>query len=312
VPSVSLRGSWGTSFRAPGLAENDPRSGGYGLYGDTLPCSHRGTAPTCFGIGIAGGNPDVQAEEATTWSAGIEVTPVAMPDLRASATYFHLDYENQILALRGSAGLLTNPIYAPYRTLDPTPQQVADLLASGLPINTPINASLVTYIQDGRRQNLGQTIAKGVDVALSNAWSIGAGRLSAAVNATYFTDLTTASAPGAPEVDVLNTINFPQRFRARGELGWRGEKLSTVAFVNYTNDYEQTGVTPIRRIDSYTTIDLHIGYDLDSFSDGLSASLDVQNVADEEPPFVNLSGGYDPQSANPLGRLVAMSLRKSW
>ena len=312
TPAIALRGSWGTSFRAPGLAENDPRSGGYGLYGDTLPCNHRGSAPTCFGIGIAGGNPDVQPEEATTWSAGIEVTPAAMPDLRASATYFHIDYENQILALRGSAGLLTNPIYAPYRTLDPTPQQVADLLASGLPTNTPINASLVTYIQDGRRQNLGQTVAKGVDVGLSNAWSLGVGRLSAAVNATYFTDLTTASAPGAPEVDVLNTINFPQRFRARGELGWRGEKLSTVAFVNYTNDYEQTGVTPIRPIDSYTTVDLHIGYDLDALSDGLSASLDVQNVADEEPPFVNLSGGYDPQSANPLGRLIAMSLRKSW
>ncbi len=310
--SISLRGSWGTSFRAPGLAENDPRSGGYGLYGDTLPCAHRAPAATCFGIGIAGGNPDVKAEEATTWSAGIEITPNALPDLRASLTYFDIDYENQILALRGTAGLLTNPIYAPYRTLDPTPQQVNDLLASGLPINSPINAALVTYIQDGRRQNLGQTIAKGIDAAVSNAWSVGSGQLTVALNATYFTDLTTAAAPGAPEVDVLNTLNFPQSFRARGEIGWRGESLSALAFVNYTGDYEQTGVTPVRSIDSYTTVDVHVGYDLGVFSDGLSVALDVQNVADEEPPFVNIAGSYDPQSASPLGRLIAVSLRKSW
>jgi iron complex outermembrane recepter protein len=311
--SVTFRGSWGTSFRAPGLAENDARSGGYGLYGDTLPCNHRGPATTtCFGIGIAGGNPDVKAEEATTWSAGVEFAPAALPDLRASATYFNIDYDNQILALRGTTGLLTNDIYAPYRILNPTPQQVADLLASGLPINSPINASTVTYIQDGRRQNLGQTIAKGIDFAVSDAWPLGSGKLRAGINATYFTDFTTASAPGAAEVDVLNTLNFPQKFRARGELGWRGEKLSTLAFVNYTNGYDQTGVTPIRSIDSHTTVDLHLGYELSALSEGLSMAIDVQNVADEDPPFVNIAGGYDPQSASPLGRLVAVSLRKSW
>ena len=310
--SISMRGSWGTSFRAPGLAENDARSGGYGLYGDTLPCSHRGAAPTCFGIGIAGGNPDVKAEEATTWSVGMEITPNALPDFRASLTYFSIDYDNQILALRGTAGLLTNSIYAPYRILDPTPEQVNALLSSGLPINTPINADLVTYIQDGRRQNLGQTIAKGIDAGLSNAWSVGSGQITAGFNATYFTDLSTAAAPGAPEVEVLNTLNFPQRFRARADLGWRGEQLSAVAFVNYVNDYKQTGVTPVRSIDSYTTVDLHVGYDLSQLSDGLSVALDVQNVADEEPPFVNIAGGYDPQSASPIGRLVALSVRKAW
>jgi iron complex outermembrane receptor protein len=129
-------------------------------------------------------------------------------------------------------------------------------LGSGLPINSPINAALVTYIQDGRRQNLGQTTAKGMDIAINNAWSLGTGELSTGVNATYFTDLTTAAAPGAAQVDVLNTINFPQRLRARGELGWRSGSLSALAFLNYTNSYDQAGVTPVREIDSFTTVDL--------------------------------------------------------
>lgn len=312
LQALTLRGSWGTSFRAPGLAENDPRSGGYGLYGDTLPCSHRPPATTCFGIGIAGGNPDVKAEEATTWSAGFEVAPESWPGFRASATYFDIDYENQIVGLRGSAGLLTNPVYAPYRILNPTPAEVAALLTSGLPINTSINPALVTYIQDGRRQNLGRTIANGIDAAISQVWNLSGSELTAAINGTYFTELTTSIAPGAPQIDVLNTLNFPQRFRARGELGWRVGELDAIAFVNYTNSYKQTGVTPERSIDSYMTVDLHFGYDLAGVVDGLSVALDAQNVLDEEPPFVNISGGYDPQSVSPLGRLIALSLRMNW
>ena len=312
LADIALRGSWGTSFRAPGLAENDPRSGGYGLYGDTLPCNHRPPATTCQGIGIAGGNPDVQPEEATTWSVGLEFTPQALPDLRASLTYFSIDYENQIVGLRGTAGLLTNPIYAPYRILNPTPEQVAALLASGLPINSSINPALVSYIQDGRRQNLGETIAKGIDAELSYSWDLAGGRLRTGFNGSYFTDLTTSAAPGAPQVSVVGTLNYPQRFRGRAELGWSRNEFNAVAFVNHVSSYDQVGVAIPRSIDAYTTVDLHLGYDLTQLSDGLSVALDVQNIADEDPPFVNISGGYDPQSTNPLGRLFAVSLRKAW
>ncbi|HEU4623875.1 MAG TPA: TonB-dependent receptor [Steroidobacteraceae bacterium] len=312
LQSLNMRASWGTSFRAPSLAENDPHSSGFGLYGDTLPCNHIPGATTCFGIGIAGGNPDVKPEDATTWSVGLDLTPAALPGLRASLTYFDIDYKNQIVGLRGTAGLLTNPIYAPYRTLNPTPAQVNALLNSGLPINTPINAALVTYIQDGRRQNLGTTIAKGFDADVRGSWSLGASQLSAGIAASYFTKLTTQAAPGAVSLDVVNTINYPQRFRGRADIGWRLNAFTATAFVNYVSAYDQTGVTPIRRIDSYTPVDLHLGYDLESLSQGLTVALDAQNLFDEEPPFVNISGGFDAQSASPLGRLVALSLRKTW
>jgi iron complex outermembrane receptor protein len=269
-------------------------------------------ATTCIGIGIAGGNPDVQAEEATTWSVGMELTPQVLPGLRASLTYFSIDYENQILGLRGTAGILTNPLYAQYRILNPSAEQIAALLGSGLPINTSITPALVTYIQDGRRHNLGKTIAKGIDAALHYDWDLGGGQLGVGFNGSYFTEYTASLAPGAPQADVLSTINFPQRFRGRGEIGWRRNEFRAVAFVNHVSGYDQTGVTPIRSVDAYTTVDLHLGYDLSQLSDGLDVAIDVQNIADEDPPFVNLSGGYDPQSTNPLGRLVAVSLRKSW
>jgi iron complex outermembrane receptor protein len=314
--ALTVRGSWGTSFRAPGLAENDPRSSGYGLYGDTLPCNHLPPATTCFGIGIAGGNADLQPEEASTWSFGVELTPASLPGFRASATYFSIDYEKQILSLRGTAGLLTNPLYASFRTLNPTAAQLSALLAQGLPTNTPITG-LVTYIQDGRRQNLGGTFARGVDFDLSNKWQTGVGDIRVGLNGSYFTKLTTAITAGAPPVDVVGTINFPQRFRARVDAGWNRGAISASGAFNHVSTYIQNGVTPIRNIDAYRTTDLHFGYDIGKGNDsgvlsGLTVALDVQNAADEDPPFVNLNGGYDPQSSSPIGRLVAISLRKRW
>jgi iron complex outermembrane receptor protein len=311
VEGLLFRGSWGKSFRAPGLAENDPNSSGYGLYGDTLPCNHRPPATTCFGIGIAGGNPDLQPEKATTWSVGMDLTPVALPGFRASLTYWDVKYLNQIVGLRGTAGLLTNSIYASYRTLDPDSAQVNALLASGLPVNSPINASQVTYIQDGRRQNVGGTFAKGMDLDIAQSWDLGGSRLRAGAMITRIDSLKTAVAPGATPVQVVNTLNFPQRWRGRVTTGWSRGQFDSLLTLNFVGGYTQTGVTPVRHIDSYRTVDLHTGLRLDH-ENSLSLTFDVQNLLNKTPPFVNLSGGYDPQSASPILRMVVAGLRKSW
>jgi iron complex outermembrane recepter protein len=332
ISSLLVRGSWGTSFRAPGLAENDPRSGGYGLYGDNLPCPIAiPPATTCFGIGIAGGNADLAPEDATTWSVGLEFTPESIAGLRASLTYFDIDYENQIIGLRGAAGLLTNPLYADFRILNPTPTEVSELVTQGLyrgepllpgggpvPINSSVTGN-VQYIQDGRRQNLSGAVISGIDAEVGYLFDTSAGTFNVGALASYLTDYTTQLVPGAVKTEVVNTLNFPQELRARGEFGWRRNSLNAALFVNYTGSYVQvnTAPTPNRDISSFTTFDLSIGYDigealaLGAFS-GLSVALNAQNLFDNQPPFVNISGGYDPQSANPIGRLVIASMRMTW
>lgn len=314
VEGLQARASYGRSFRAPSLGEVDPRSSGFGLYGDTLPDAGGATS---FGIGIAGGNGDLQPEEAKTWSAGFNFQPPALDGLNIDLTYFSVDYENQIQALRGTSGILTSSLYARYVTRNPTRAQVDALLASGLPLNTPINAAQVTFIVDGRRQNLGTTLIRGIDFNLGYLWETGLGQFEASVNGTYFTRYETAAAPGAPLVDVVGIINFPQRFRARGSLGWRQEALDARLYVNFTDSYVQNTVTPARKVKDYTTLDLHLGYDLGEATDtpwldGVTLALDVQNLTDAQPPFVNIAGGYDSQSVNPIGRLVAASIRKRW
>ena len=40
--------------------------------------------------------------------------------------------------------------------------------------------------------------------------------------------------------------------------------------------------------------------------------VDVNNLFDEEPPFVNTSGGFSSAEASPIGRVVTVGFRKRW
>ena len=313
MDGVSFRGSYGKSFRAPSLAENSPIGGGAGLYGDTLPDPSSPTG-TSQGIGIAGGNPNLQPETAKTWSFGVDLRPEAIPGFHANVTYFKVDYENQIVALRGTAGLLSLPFYSQFLIRNPTPAQIAALQAQYV-TNTPINVALVKYIQDGRRHNLGTNIIRGFDFDVGYDWSTGFGDFETSVSGEYFTKFDLSPAPGAPISPVVDTINYPPELRMRGELAWRNDAWSARTAVNFVGAYKNNTVTPAKKVDAYTTVDLHVGYDMSAYGgwfDGLTVAFDAQNLFDRDPPFVDISGGYDPQMTNPIGRLVGISLDKRW
>ncbi|MCP5143630.1 MAG: TonB-dependent receptor, partial [Gammaproteobacteria bacterium] len=86
-----------------------------------------------------------------------------------------------------------------------------------------------------------------------------------------------------------------------------------------TND----ALNPAESVGSYNPVDVRLAYTvneggaLDLLS-GLTLGVEVRNVFDEEPPYVNIapavngSGGYDATATNPIGRLFAVTLRKTW
>jgi iron complex outermembrane receptor protein len=300
VPGVSFRGSYGTSFRAPTFTEVSTIAGGAGLYYDTLP----GPSGNLTGIGVAGGNPGLKPETAETWSGGVEVAPHAVPGLVASLTYFHIDYTNQIQALRGTAGLLTNPIYASFVIFNPTAAQVTALVNSGLPINNAINTSAVAFIADGRRQNLGTSLVGGLDFALNYDWRWGDFKLDGGVQGTLYTEYKFEAVPGAGLVNVLNTIGFTQKFRMQADLGvgWKG--LRGRVTLNHLSGYLNTTLVPNQHVSAYNTVDLSLAYDI---SKRITVSVDARNLFDRDPPFVDTTRGYDPQSANPIPRLISFT-----
>jgi iron complex outermembrane receptor protein len=300
VDGVTLRGSYGTSFRAPTFTEVSTIAGGAGLYYDTLP----GPSGNLTGIGIAGGNPNLKPETAKTWSVGLEIAPRALPGLVASATYFDINYTNQIQALRGTAGLLTNPIYASFRNLAPTQAQIDALIASGLPINSTINAAAVQFIADGRRQNLGTSLVSGIDFGLNYDWQMGDFKLDAGIQGTYYTRYKFEAVPGSGLVDVLNTIGFSQKFRMQADTGiaWNGFRAR--ATLNHLSGYRNNTVVPKQYVKAYDTVDLSLGYDI---TPRITVSVDARNLFDRDPPFVDTTRGYDPQSANPVPRLISFT-----
>ena len=299
-PGLTLKGTYGTSFRAPTFTEVSTIGGGAGLYFDTLP----GPNGNQQGIGIAGGNPDLQPEKATTWSFGVEVAPLELPGFAASLNYFRIDYTDQIQGLRGTPGLLTNPIYASFVQFNPTQAEIEALLNSGLPINAAINPALVTYIQDGRRQNLGTSLMRGLDFTASYRWNWGGIDLDAGIQGTYLLDYLFEAVPGAGLVDVVDTFGFTQKFRTQADIGAKIGGLKARLTWNHLAGYSNTTVSPVQEISNYDTFDLLIGYDV---TDRVSLSFDVRNLFNEDPPFVDTTNGYDPQSANPIPRLFAIT-----
>jgi iron complex outermembrane receptor protein len=295
-----LKGTYGTSFRAPTFTEVSTVGGGAGLYFDTLP----GPSGNQIGIGIAGGNPGLKPEQATTWSFGIDITPPEIPGFTASVNYFRIDYTDQIQALRGTPGLLTNPIYSQFVQFNPTAAQISALVNSGLPINQAINQSLVTFIADGRRQNLGTSLFRGLDFTAAFRWNWGGVELDAGIQGTYILDYLFEAVPGAGLVNVLDTIGFTQKFRTQADIGAKVGAFKSRLTWNHLNGYTNTTSTVVRDVSNYDTFDLLVGYD---FTDRINLSLDVRNLFDEDPPFVDTTNGFDPQASNPIPRMFAIT-----
>lgn len=300
VDGVRVKGSYGTSFRAPSFIETSTVAGGAGLYFDTLP----GPNGNMIGIGIAGGNPGLRPETAETWSATVELMPVAVPGLQASLSYYRIDYKDQIQALRGTPGLLTNPLYASFVQFNPTPQQIDALINSGLPINGTINAAQVTFIADGRRQNLGTTLLRGLDFAVGYDFDLGGVEMSVGTQGSYVLKYMFEAVPGAGLQNVLNTIGFAHKFRTQSDISARVDGLRARFVWNYLNGYRNTTVNPVQKVSDYNTFDLSVSYEI---NENFTIGADVRNLFDANPPFVDTTNGWDPQSASPFPRLFALT-----
>lgn len=297
---LSLKGTYGTSFRAPTFTEVSTVGGGAGLYFDTLP----GPNGNQIGIGIAGGNPNLQPEKAKTWSFTVEAAPPEIPGLLASLSYFRIDYTDQIQALRGTPGLLTNPIYRQFVQFNPTAATVASLVNSGLPLNAVIDQSQVTFIADGRRQNLGTSLLRGLDFALNYNWSLGDVQMDAGIQGSYILDYLFEAVPGAGLQSVVDTFGFTQKFRSQADIGLQRGGLRSRLTWNHLAGYFNTTVTPRQRISNYDTFDLSVGFEL---TRNVTLGADVRNLFNEDPPFVDTNFGYDPQASNPIPRVFAIT-----
>jgi iron complex outermembrane receptor protein len=139
---------------------------------------------------------------------------------------------------------------------------------------------------------------------------------------TYLTSYRAALTPTAPLLDQRNLIFRPLKFRARASVTWDHGPFSARVLANHVGGYINDVPTVRQEVDSYTPIDLSLTWRLggdsevgNSLFERVSLTLEVRNLFDVEPPYVNIapsgngSGGYDATAANPLGRVFGAIAR---
>lgn len=315
VEGVTVRASYGTSFRAPGLRQVGATVGSYYLSASQSATfandPTRGAAQVAT-VYLLGGNHDLQPEEATTWSFGVGVNPTGLPNLRAGLTYYNIEYTD-VIGTPTVPFVFTDPTFASLVYRNPTTAQLNSLLAIATPVNLPAPLPTIGNVLDLRLNNFGIRNTDGLDFDINYRWTTGFGAVFADLAGNYVLNFDTQFSPGAA---VSNSLNLGlARWTARGTLGVDAGSLSVVGFVNYrdgiTNNFTTpTGVSAYEA-DAYVTVDLRATWTLPDagVTKGSVIALQVNNLFDEDPPFFPATDGIGG-SYNPIGRFVALNLRK--
>lgn len=335
IEGVAFRGSYSTSFHAPALPDlfgPDTRAG-YVANGLLPPGMPVGSVPG--GIFIAGGNPNLRAETAESWSLGADFTPRAIPGFKASFTYYNVNFKGRI-AFPASAFFYVDPAFNPYfvsnivctsgtfpggtgcmsRPIDPNIvfDLIKDIPRQGFPttVNGAGDLPDIYSVTILRRANLAQIRTDGLDFDIGYQFDTGIGSVGAQFQGNYVLNYDQRAAPGSAS---LNQFSFgQQRLKLRGQASLLSGPITAVGVVNYSGRYKNqynlpTGVLATETISSYTTVDLHLGYELGPlpFLKESEINVDVSNLFDREPPFARSGFGYGVGDV--LGRVLSVALR---
>jgi hypothetical protein len=145
----------------------------------------------------------------------------------------------------------------------------------------------IAVIIDGRFRNLASLKTRGVDVVLDYFLSTARGKVSASLNGTYTIDQRRQITPTAPVFDLVNTVGNSPSLRLVGNLSWSLRGWTVQSTVNYTGTYRDPGSVPALKVDSWTTVDVNIGYRVDGGSGShanTQFNLGINNALDQHPP----------------------------
>lgn len=317
-PIVRLRGTWGTSFKAPRLTDVNENPTTTRVSLTTFPDPQSPTGQSIVLV-RTGKNADLHEETADIWTAGLDLR-FADIATHFSFTYFDINYQDRI-SEGGPASdprgiLLEEERWAPIIQRNPTQAQIDALCSSpgfgGDPGSCAATPPAV--IVDMRLHNLGSLQVEGFDAALNKAFDTALGAVDLGVSGTYLLRYERFASEQSPGFDLVDTVNNPPALRLRGSASWRRGGWRAGAFVNYTNDYADDVSVPDRRIDSWTTIDVRLAYQTGdrSWLSDTEFALSATNVFDEAPPFVNTLNGYDVVNADLTGRVITAQFSKAW
>lgn len=318
IPDLTLRGSWGRSFKAPTLLQQfQPQ------YVAVYPTSGLGGgyAPDSTALLIGGGSRDLRPERAETWTVGAVYQPQAVAGLKLEVNVFHIDYTNRVISpLANFAQAFTNPVYRPYLTLNPTLAMQRAVIATANPFYSLVGAydpAKVVALVNNAYANAARQEIEGADVTVSYTRPLAGGEVTGSASGSWLRYDQQILA-GAPQTRLSGTIYNPPRFRGRAGLTWRRDGVTLAGFVNHQSALRDVNATPVTRIDDQTTMDLSAQYRLGDAGvfEGVELGVAVQNLTNEAPPRtsrpLDYTPPYDSLNYSVVGRFLAVSLTKRW
>jgi len=314
---LTIRGTWGKSFKAPSYSQMLSATTAF-IY----PTSSLGSTTPGQGIVLFGGQRNLLPERSTNWTAGFDWSPARLEGFDLSLTYYVIDYTDRVVNPISPLGqALSNPIFAPYITWNPTPEQQAAAIASTDRTQnlspSPYDTASVIAIVDSFYVNATAQEIDGVDLALRYRFDSPVGEFTTFATASWLT-IMQQTLPAEAPVERTGTLFQPPDLRARAGLTWHGERVTLTGIVNYVGGGTDTNVTPHEDISSWTTVDLNVAYRFGDRSDGHPRAeliFAVNNLLDKDPPLARGAALrwpgvlYDSTNTSAVGQFVSAALR---
>jgi outer membrane receptor protein involved in Fe transport len=287
APFLTLRGSVGTSFRAPSLSQTTSISTINESIADPL-----NPSPIGFFRAVVTVPAPLQPERATNYNLGAVLEPGS--GFRFSIDYWRYDYRDIIVKENAQAIVTANPR---------DPRVIRPLGPAG-----PIAQVLVTF------RNNNKVLTDGIDLAASLDRPLGPDTsLSLVARATYINRYETNIGFGTE--DLAGLRNF-QNF-ARSLPRWRANGTATVAFgphslsttVNFIDSYRENVLprtSPVNgfKIGAVATVDFQYALEI---SERLNFSVGAINAFNKYPPSIAAPGdlqGFDRLVHDPRGAIL--------
>lgn len=319
---LTIRGNWGSSYNAPSLADT---LGAVDSRAQIVPVSpwQKSFSPTDLlrpTILLAGGNPHLDPQTADTYSIGADYLPAQVQGLKLGITYWNVHLKDIIeYAPFSSPALFNNPGLASFYIINPTLAQVQGLVGNEH-VNGPSIASLYAsgnapyIIINAQRNNLGSIKTNGLDFNGVYSRDTILGTVSASIGGTLTLSRMSEILGGAP-FDELEGANISP-LQLVASLGTRFHGFTARIVQNYSAGYP-VAVVDQTRVGAFHPLNLFFAYDIPhSPFGGTQVTLNIDNIADESPPFYNALGspvsGFGIANGSTFGRFFNLGIHQKF
>ncbi|MXP40696.1 TonB-dependent receptor [Altererythrobacter soli] len=325
ISDIRVRAMYNRAVRAPNIQELF-RTPAVGLNGSVDPCAGFTLTATDYGClaqgltpgrtitpnpagqynALLGGNPDLEPEKASTWTAGLVLQPRFVPRLVFSVDYFNIEIDNAIRSF-GPDTILNHCVDNATASFTPESCALINRDTAGSLWLTPEG-----YTND-LPNNVGRVQTAGVEVAGSYSMPLSFGRLGFQMNGTYL-DKYVVDNGLAPSYDCAGLYGPTCSLGGTTDAGAPLPKWRHKARVTFEHDsgvglslqWRHVGKVKAETISSFEALQGDFNFDpglripafnyldatlLFNLAEKYNFRLGVNNLLDKEPPLVTSGSG---------------------